>query len=619
MSYLATPDDLIYILATDGDRFSAEERRVLEDQISHSVDLRDDDDSAPAGCPVMRSWANRWVELGGNEGQPLTSSVLPPVPSDGKTMDPDFAAICVECRSNEPCCFINGTVSDSSDDSRKITWPPERIAGGPEPIYATRLLVIAKEMEGAYLTANVKTEWGGQRCQVGHLNRPRLETTGLVDGRQRIEEQQAEVAMGYYQYINTTMALKKYVPENVLNALFAMDAMLAIASTLKGSEGASFTPTQCLTDPAMGMALQVIPVPYVSLKGKLELASHIGFTTAGVTASAEARGDLTGKFASYEISAEGTAGGSANTGQAADRESTAPGLVGMMARIIGTLDHYVSEGNEQRQPLDRTKYASGARLTKSLTLESEGIELEAKTSSPDLQFSIASLSTVFSIGVSGKLDFIDALAMAFSGPGHKAIQEARARMAAGEHISATLDAYLEMAATGSLTHSIDSGASITIPANGSLEGANEAIQQEIGGKIEIKARAELAIEVEAEAWIFSARAGASGSLHTSWCWAVEKRDGERQRSYEFEGVVLTLRAYVEIEIDNSDDDNVEQKGPDLSGIAEVQITDLFKHAEEHINDSREKAEEIARQREDPPQGRGTYIIWEPKEPQWQAY
>ncbi len=65
--------------------------------------------------------------------------------------------------------------------------------------------------------------------------------------------------------------------------------------------------------------------------------------------------------------------------------------------------------------------------------------------------------------------------------GASAIREARARMAAGEHITATLDAYLEMAATGSISHSIDSSLSVTLPANGDLDVVNDAIQQQFGG------------------------------------------------------------------------------------------------------------------------------------------
>ncbi|KFC51612.1 hypothetical protein DK37_01040 [Halomonas sp. SUBG004] len=85
-------------------------------------------------------------------------------------------------------------------------------------------------------------------------------------------------------------------------------------------------------------------------------------------------------------------------------------------------------------------------------------------------------------------------------------------MAAGEHITATLDAYLEMAATGSISHSIDSSLSVTLPANGDLDVVNDAIQQQFGGELRINGKAELAIEVEAKAWIFSACAGASGSF-----------------------------------------------------------------------------------------------------------
>lgn len=620
MTYNPTAEDLLYILASDGDRFSEGERRTVENEITKALQRRGDNGASAAERPVMDAWANRWVELGGNNGQPITGRLLPPEPGDGDTLDPDFATACVECRSNEPCCFISGTISDSSDSSRKITWPPERIEAGSQPRFATTLLVIAKEQEGMHLVAKVQAKWEGQGCQAGHLDRPRLTTSGLVDGRQQIEEQEVEVATGYYHALNMTLALKKYVPENVLHALFAMDAMLAIASTIRGGEGASFTPMQCLTDPPMGMRCLVVPIPYSKLDGKLELASHIGFTTAGVTASAEAKGSLTGQFASYEISAQGTAGGSANTGQALDSGGEAPGLIGIMARIIGTLDRYVADGDQQRRRLDRTKYASGVRLTKSLTFEPKGFELEAKTESPDLQFSITSLRSVFSIGISGKIDFIDALAMAFTGPGASAIREARARMAAGEHITATLDAYLEVAATGSLTHSIDSGMSIILPANGDLDVVNNAIQQQFGGELRINGKAELAIEVEAKAWIFSARAGASGSLHTSWCWAVRNQDGERQCSYEFEGVVLTLTAYGEIRVRNRDS-SVRQTGPIIGNESntETQVADLFEHVEQHINDSRDEAEEIAQQRGESPKEGQSFTIWRPQEPQWQAY
>ncbi|MDX5434948.1 MAG: hypothetical protein LPK20_15425 [Halomonas sp.] len=620
MSYTPTAEDLAYILASDGERFSAHDRRLLENEIGKAFQRRSDNGASNLESPVMRNWANRWVEQGGNGGQPLARSPIPPEPGSDPTLDPDFAAACVECQSNEPCCLISGSISDSTDSTRKITWPPAMAESDEQSSTATTLLVIAKEVEDMHLLSRVQVEWEGQRCQVGHYDRPRMNTTGLTNGRSRIEEQQVEVATGYEQMLNVSLALRNYVPENVLHALFAMDAVLAIASAVRGRQGASFTPFQCLSDASMGVPCQVIPLPYAKLDGKLELATRISFTTAGVSASAEAKGTLTGQYGADELTAEGSAGGSANTGQAVDSGSEAPGLVGTMASIIERMDHYVSVGNRQRQELDRTQYASGIQLSKSLTFEPKGFELTAVTGSPDLQLAISSLESTLSIGVSGKLDFIDALAMTFSGPGANAIREARARMAAGEHITGKLDAYLEMAATGSLQHTIDSGASITIPANGNLEAAYAGIQQQFGGELKINGKAEIAIEVEAQVWVFSAKAGASGSLHTAWIWAMRMHEGERQRRYEFEGVVLTLTAYAEAKWEN-DHDNVKQAGPELSGEfgGQAQAGDLFEQVGRHIGSSQAAAERMAQERPDAPTSGTNYSIWSPEVIEWQAY
>lgn len=625
MSYTPTAEDLLYILASDGDRFSAQDRRRLESEIGKAFQRRSDNGASAVEGTVMNAWANRWIELGGNGGQPLTESLIPPEPGDGDVLDPEFAAICTECSFNQPCCLISGSVSDSTDSSRKLTWPPVMACDteGNEIAFATTLLVVAKEVEGMHLLAKVQVEWDGQGCQVGHHDRPGMSTAGLTDGRRRIEERQLEVAAGYQQFLNVSLALRKYVPENVLYALFAMDAVMSITSTIKGGEGASVTPYQCLSDAAMKTRYRVIPLPYAKLDGKLELATRIGFTTAGVSASAQAKGTLTGQFGPYELTAEGSAGGDESSGRELERDSSdrVPGLVGIMARIIGTLDHYVSVGNRQRQELDRTRFASGIQLSKSLTFEPKGVELTAITGRPDLQVAIGSLESTLSIGVSGKLDFIDALAMTFSGPGARAIQEARARMAAGESITGRLEAYLELAATGSLAHSIDSGASIVIPANGDLETAYAGIQQQFGGELKITGMAEIAIEVAARIWVFNAKAGASGSLHTAWRWAMRMHEGERQKRYEFEGVVLTLTAYSEIKIGNDDDDNIRQSGPNLSGshVGQTQAGELFEQVKRHVSASRMAAAVMARQRPETPSEGTDYPIWRPEVIEWQAY
>lgn len=622
MTFQPMAEDLIYVLNSDGDRFSAHDRRTLENEIAKALERRGDNGASGTEGTVMNAWANRWVELGGNEGQPLTESPIPPEPGDGDILDPDFAAACVECRSNEPCCFMAGTISDSTDSSRQLSWP--RVFDSEEQCFLPphTLLVVAKEQDGMHLAAKVQVEWEGQPCREGHVDRPRLTTSGLTDGRDRIEEHQVEVATGYYTMPSMALALRQYVPENVLHALFAMDAVLAIASTIQGAAGATFTPMQCATDSAMSQSYRVIPLHYAKLDGKLELASHIAFTTAGVTASAKAKGSLTGQYGSFELTAKGEAGGEANTGQAVDSGGDAPGLVGAMARIIGTLDEYVGKGNEQRRPLDRTQYASGIRLTKSLTFEPTGVELTAITGSPDLQLDIGSLTSTFSMGVSGKLDFIDALATVVA-PVAPAIREARARMAEGKNVKAKLQADLQVAATGSLAHSIGSGARIRLPANGGMHTAWEGIQQQFGGELRVNAKAELVIQVSTGVWIFKAKAGASGSLHTSWCWAMRLHEGERQRSYAFEGVVLTLTAYAEVEFESKDEE-IKQTGLGLGGehSTETQVGDLFEHVEQHIADSRAEAEQMAQQRPDtdaPEDGTNTFTIWQPVEPQWQAY
>ncbi len=244
----------------------------------------------------------------------------------------------------------------------------------------------------------------------------------------------------------------------------------------------------------------------------------------------------------------------------------------------------------------------------------------AVSGTPDLQLVISSLESTLSIGVSGKLDFIDALAMAVS-PVAPAIREARARMAAGEYVTGTLDAYLEMAATGSLRHSIDSGVRVVIPANGSMDTTYASIQQQFGGEFKINGQAEIAIEVEAQVWVFSARAGASGSLHTAWIWTMRMQEGERQKRYEFEGVIVTLTAYAEVRIDNDDDDIVRQTGPELGGSLErdAQASDFFTQVRDDIASSQAAAETMANQRpETPPQGRN-FSIWSPEVTEWQAY
>ncbi|MFM9271825.1 hypothetical protein ACJ7V3_16440 [Halomonas elongata] len=650
MSYTPTADDLLYILESDGERFSAPDRRQLESEIHKALQRRQDNAASGLEETVMRAWADRWVAEGGNGGQPLTESPLPPSPGDGEIFDPDFAAACVECKANEPCCLVSGSVTDSTDDTRQITWPPADIEVDGECRKATTLLVVAKEVEGRHLSAKVKAEWDKPTCQVGHLDRPSLTTSGLTEGQQRLDTTPSEVALGYPQFLNMSLALKNYVPENVLHAVFAMDAILAFQSTLQGGDGARFTPNQCVTDHAMGQTLRVIALPYVNLKGKLEMASRLVFSTAGISANADTKGTLEGQFGPYELTSTQLAEYTANTGQALEDGNQAPGLIGTMASIIKTLDHFVADGNTQDQSSpDRTQYATRIVLSQSLTFQPEGVELTPVKSSPDLQLEIGGLTSTFELGVTGRLDFIDVLAMALSaGAGATAVREARARMAAGEYVNATLQAYLELGAKGSLTHGINSGATFLLPAHGDPDAALEGLEQDFEGALKISGKAEIAIEVEARVWVITAKAGVSGSLHTSWTWTVRLQDGERQRRQDFEGVKVIYKAEGKIVVESSDGD-AKQNGPELSGEAseEQQWNDLFERVDQDIESSRQSAGEMNRERgendlgaegdhDEEHTGRWEEMrrvmrnsrgesdakeldIWEPREGTWQTY
>ncbi|MCX7561586.1 hypothetical protein OS190_18650 [Sulfitobacter sp. F26204] len=558
----------------------------------------------------LNALANNYV------GAPMTSSPIPAEPDadgDGE-LDPEFAAICVECQPNQPCCMKSGKVADGADASRKIEWPPVDDQ--------TKMLTVAKDMEGNNLVSKLDVSWGGSQCQVGHPERPHIATTGLVERLSRITEKSASVSVGYPQMPNMVLMLRKYVPEQVIYALLAFDMVMAMQTTRSGVSVASFTPRQCLTDGPMGAALTVIPLPYVKLDGKVEMATRIMFTTGGVSGSAEAKGSLTGQYGSMEIVAKGKAGGRSSSGNAVNREQKPPGLLGSLADVIGTMDRYCASGNTQPpRPLDLTEYASGVTLSKSLTFEPVGFELVGKSGSPDLELKIGTMTSTLAIGISGRLDFIDALAMAFSGPGAAAIREARARMASGKAVNARLDAYLEVGAEGTLTHTIDSGATVTIPANGDAAAAFAGLSQTFGGEMKIRGEASIGIRVEAKVWVFSAKAGASGTVHTSWTWEMRLQEGKRQKRYVFEGVVVGFTAYAEAGI-ASNDGPFSQDIINLGGefAPEGNAADLYQQVADGISRSRSDADRISQAGNAQPAGGETYVtIFHPETTEWADY
>ncbi|MFY1709389.1 hypothetical protein [Tritonibacter scottomollicae] len=605
MPYKPTAADYAHLLKYNPEVFSSS---LLADRELKKIDGSFDDEQR------LNALANNYT-AGGNP--PLTKSPMPTAPdSDGDgEMDTEFANACVDCQMQEPCCMVSGTVTDGSDSTRKLHWPPQD--------GQTRMLTVAKEMQGNNLVSKLDVEWKGRGCEVGWADRPRIMTGGLADRTAQVEAQKATVSAGEAQGFSTALMLKNYVPENVLYALFAFDAVMALQKASNGKNTATFKPFQCLDDGSIGTELRVTPVPYAKLDGKVELATRISFTTGGVKAAATAKGTLEGKYGNFTLKAEGEAGGKANTGNAVPDGQNAPGLVGTMASIIGRMDSFVAEGNTRdRKPQDLTAYASGITLSKSLSFAPKGFEITAKKGSPDLELKIGELKSELAMGISGRLDFIDALATGLgSMAAGKAIREARAAMASGEYISAKLDAYLEVAASGKLTHEIKSGARITLPANGEMDAAWDGISQEFGGELKIRGEATIAIEIKAEVWIISAKAGASGTIHTSWTWAMRMHEGKRQKQYKFEGVIVTAKAYASFDTTGGAD-TIKQDILGFSGAFSLKenASDLYNQVADELKSSNDKAVEMTNSRlnAEPTEG-SIYTIFKPETSEWENY
>ncbi|RNF33639.1 hypothetical protein [Paracoccus methylarcula] len=367
-----------------------------------------------------------------------------------------------------------------------------------------------------------------------------------------------------------------------------------------------------------------MPVPYLKLDGEATLAMIIRFTTAGVNGSVSAKGSLTGKFGNHEITGSAEAKSIAGTGLSRCDGQNAPGMIGTIANVIGTLNEYVGKGNTKGPGTrDVSQYASSVSLSKSLSLKPTGVDLLAKTGSPDLELKLGGLAMELKLGVTGRLDIIDALAMAYTGPGATAIREARAVMASGQHVKGKLEAYLEVGAEGMLTHSIMSGVTITIPANIPAP-ETTSVSEVFRGEIKIRGVLSVGVEIEAEIWIFSGKAGASGTVHTSWAWALRKQGAKREKNYKFEGLIIELKAHAEAGFRSGNDDADESafgnNNTDGAHAASApSSSDLESQVAQHLEKSSAEAKRIASSGIAGIAGGRTYTIFSPEDSGWEKY
>ncbi|MDR5907643.1 hypothetical protein [Franzmannia qiaohouensis] len=625
MSYQPGFEDMVYLMETQPQAF---ERPGLM--------LRSIQRSYRNGEPVNESHvaASLYQEYLGRGAEPLTGSPLPHNNDSAGEEGPDiaFAATCVECTQDDGCCIKAGSVIDKSHPSRKVEWPP--VNG------ATTLLVVA-ELQGTQLISDVLVNWEGEEnCLAGRSDKPCLLTGGLADGRHQITESTSEASVAYQQHLSLALALGDFIPHDVTLALLAFDSLMSLNVLNNQGGRATFQPNQCWPGKDVKEALTVIPYPCIKLDGDITLAVETSFMTHGVSAEVEAKGTLSGQYGRYELTLEGSADSTGHSQETIPRENDAPGLVGMIVNTIQTMDRYIamgspSGGSDNGVRYDNSTMGSGVILSKSLTFQPTGFELAPVEGSPDLEVKIGSLDSTLSVGVTGRIDLIEVVSAVLLSPANvRLVQNARARMAAGENVNATIEGYLQLSATGSLTHTVDGGggnsvATYRIPASGEeAEATFNGISQEFTGELKILGLAELKLHVEGRVFILSAQVGARGSIHTSWTWEVRSRDGVREKRYIFEGVKVSGEAYAEVRATRGGDTNDGQSlGMEMeAGLAdsrlegEAQASDLFGRVRSAIdNSNRQAAGDIEGFNPNPrgDDGNGK-TIWEPdpKEPEW---
>lgn len=461
--------------------------------------------------------------------------------------DTAFGGACLACEQDDGCCLKAGVVQDKEDNTRKVEWPPVD--------NVTTLLVIAHPQEGparGRLSADVEVTWEGEaNCQSGRPQTPCIRANGIESGSQLLTAQSEEVTVIYDQPVRLAESLSHFIPFDVALGFMAFEALIGGRFLSDQGGQATFQPIQCFPSSDTRATLKVIPYPYTELNGDVSIAVDTVIMTSDVSARVAVTGALNGQYGRHRIewsrSAEAAGGGSKEI----LRQNDAPGLIGLMVETVQTINRYVAKGGGASGPVeyDSGNMGSGITISKSLSFKPTSFKLEPIVSSPDLQLKMVSLESVLSLGVTGKIDLIEIIAtIMLTTTGASKIQDARARLAAGDRVNATIEGFLELSATGSLQHNLTGGGALRIPASGDSKEADESgVTSDFVGTLQILGRAEIKLHVEGSVFMVRAQAGVRGSIHTSWTWeARTSADGKREKRYIFEGVKLSGEAYAEI-------------------------------------------------------------------------
>ncbi len=523
---------------------------------------------------------------GGNA--PMTAS-----PRGGPGADPKFGGACVDCKPNEPCCLKSGIIYDAKDPSRKLEWPVSKT--NPKK----RILIVAKDVTDGKTTGKLKLKGEGKACRASRANKPGFVVNSPSLNGVELDLRESDLTVGFNASFGSALALADFVPPKVLYALMIMDMIVSSAAQNRGRQPMRVTPIQCMSDGPMRQVFEAVPVPYFKLEASAtaEIALHV--MTTGVGAAASLKGNITGKYGAIDLTADAAATVNPSTGRRPPAQGTAPGFLGIIASVVKTLADFVTSTKEagrqqsgQRslpaasgagtagsppEKVDTTDFGTGFKIDKSLKLTAGGIELKAKSGTPDLEAAIASFEVTLTMKVTGIVDFFDVAIVSILSPaGAKLAREARSKIADKDNpVRGEARCELHASAEGELKHTTESGLRVLIPAEGDAGFDRDKLNKEFHGKLTVLGRAEVLIHVEAEVWFVSAEAGASGQLHSGWTWEI-KIDGEKKRKKRtyFDGLLLRAVGYARAGASSTKKNSAKtrDRGPDRQTTGSVKGT-----------------------------------------------
>lgn len=622
-TFTPSASDYEYILQNDPYAFaSPNAARTVLNQIRNtpSADVQE----------RLQALNNNYTQ-GGNA--PLRAS-----PKGGPGADPKFGAACVDCKPNEPCCLKAGVLSDAKDETRKLVWPVTE--ANPKK----RILIVAKDNANSILSGKLKLKGEGSDCRASRDKKPGFVVNSPSFNRIELDRSPADLTVGFPATFGTALAMADFVPPKALYALMIIDLITSSVAINRGRQPMRITPSQCLSDGSMLQTFEAVPVPYFKLEASATAEISLHILTTGVGASAGIKGNITGKYAAIDIAADAAASVNPSSGRRPPSEGNAPGFLGIIASITKFISEYVSKGTEAAhyrpglgraaanagaaaagttpEQVDTTDFGSGVKLEKSLKLTATGVELKAKSGTPDLEASIANFEVALTLKATGIIDFIDiAAAVLLSPASAKLVKEARAKIAdKGNAVRGEARCEVSLSAEGELKHSTESGLRVLIPAEGDSGFDRDKLNKEFSGKLTILGRAEILIHVEAEVWVVSAQAGASGSLHTGWTWEIKIDSAKkRKKRYYFDGLIARAVGYARIGSSSTKKNSSNTRGPDRQSSRSTSATQTGPEASAGDKDYRDPSKGTN------PTG-SRYIILDPTvekvtedAPAWQAY